>query len=45
MIILFEENETLFQNLGLGLLKDARSCMVKETLNDSFELELQYPIT
>lgn len=45
MIILFEENETLFQNLGLGLLKDARSCVVKETLNDSFELELQYPIT
>ena len=45
MIILFEENETLFQNLGLGLLRDARSCVVKETLNDSFELELQYPIT
>ena len=45
MIILFEENETLFQNLGLGLLRDARSCIVKETLNDSFELELQYPIT
>jgi len=45
MIILFEENETSFQNLGLGLLKDARSCIVKETLNDSFELELQYPIT
>ena len=45
MIILFEENETMFQNLGLGLLRDARSCIVKETLNDSFELELQYPIT
>lgn len=45
MIILFEENETSFQNLGLGLLKDAKSCLVKETLNDSFELEMLYPIT
>lgn len=44
MIILFEENESLFQNLGLGLLKDAKSCVVKEGLNDTFELEMQYPI-
>lgn len=45
MIILFEENETLFQSLGLGVLSDTKACVVKETLNDSFELELQYPIT
>ena len=45
MIILFEENETVFQSLGLGLLKDARSCYVGETINDSFELELVYPKT
>ena len=45
MIILFEENETLFQSLGLGSLKDAKSCIVKEGLNDTFELEMQYPIT
>ena len=45
MIILYEENEVLFQSLGLGLLKDAKSCLVSEGLNDNFELELQYPIT
>lgn len=36
MIILFDENELLFQSLGLGLLKDAKSCVVKEGLNDIF---------
>lgn len=45
MIILFDENETLFQSLGIGLLKDVRTCKVKEVLNDSFELEMTYPIT
>lgn len=45
MIILFDENELLFQSLGLGLLRDAKSCIVKEGLNDSFELEMQYPLT
>lgn len=45
MIILFDENESLFQSLGLGLLKDAKSCVVKEGLNDGFELEMQYPLT
>lgn len=45
MIILFDENELLFQSLGLGLLRDAKSCVVKEGLNDRFELEMQYPLT
>lgn len=45
MIILFEENELDFTSLGLGVLKDARSCSVKETLNDAYELILEYPIT
>lgn len=44
MIILFKENETKFDNLGLGVLKDASKCYVSESLNDSFELELEYPI-
>lgn len=43
MIILFNDNETLFRNLGLGVLKDARSCEVEEKINDSFEVELVYP--
>lgn len=45
MIILFDENELLFQSLGLGILKDAKSCIIKEGLNDIFELEMQYPLT
>ncbi len=45
MIILYDENELLFQSLGLGLLRDAKSCIIKEGLNDSFELEMQYPLT
>jgi len=44
MIILFKENETKFDSLGIGVLKDATSCLVSETLNDTFELELEYPI-
>lgn len=44
MIILFKENETKFDNLGIGVLSDATKCNVSESLNDSFELELEYPI-
>ena len=43
MIILFEENETEFANLGLGILRDAISCVVKESLNDEFTLSMEYP--
>lgn len=44
MILLFEENEKLFNSLGLGVLKDAISCKVKEGLNDQFAVELEYPV-
>ena len=44
MIILFDENEKDFSSLGLGILRDATSCQVKEGLNDAFELEMKYPI-
>ena len=44
MIILFEENEVLFNGLGLGIIKDAKSCQVLEDTKDcSFELEMVYP--
>ena len=45
MIILFDDNETLFKGLGLGVLKDARDCYVGEELNDAFEFQMVYPIT
>lgn len=44
MITLFEENETEFTSLGLGVLKDAFSCAVTEKLNDTFELTMNYPV-
>lgn len=44
MIILFEENEKEFTSLGLGVLKDVLTCFVTEKLNDSFELEMTYPV-
>lgn len=44
MIILFDENEVLFNGLGLGILKDAKSCQVVEELkNYALELEMIYP--
>lgn len=45
MIILFDEAERSFESLGLGVLKDATSCTVKEALNGEFELEMTYPIS
>ena len=40
MIILFDESTNKFDNLGLGVLKDAIDCTVKESLNNTFELEM-----
>lgn len=45
MIILYKEEEVKFDNLGIGVLTDATECSVKEVLNDTFELDLKYPIT
>lgn len=44
MIILYEYTETVFTNNGLGCLNDATSCVVKETLNSEYELEMEYPV-
>jgi phage minor structural protein len=44
MILLFEEDEQEFKNLGLGVLKDALSCKVTEGLNDEYELAMEYPL-
>lgn len=45
MIVLFEEYEKDFTSLGLGVLKDATSCKVKEGLNDEFTLTMEVHIT
>lgn len=44
MIKIFEEDETEFTSLGLGVLVDALSCTVTETLNDEYEVTINYPI-
>lgn len=44
MIILYEYTETAFNNNGLGCLNDATSCVVSETLNGEYELEMEYPV-
>lgn len=45
MILLFDEDELKFENLGLGVLRDATSCTVKEELNGEYSLSMQYPIS
>ena len=44
MIILYEYTETAFTNNGLGCLNDPTSCVVSETLNGEYELEMEYPV-
>lgn len=41
--ILFAPEETTFDSNGIGVLKDAISCLVTEKLNNSYELTLKYP--
>ena len=43
--ILYESTETSFSNNGIGVLRDAITCKVKEERNGTFELEMTYPIT
>lgn len=43
--ILFEKNETAFDNNGLGRLRDCISCVVTEERNGVFECDFEYPTT
>ena len=45
LIILYDKFERDFTTAGIGILKDAISCVVTEELNGSYELEMDYPIT
>jgi len=42
--ILYDANATNFFNLGLGVLKDAVSCLVTEEINGRFQLDMIYPV-
>ena len=43
--ILYAKNATEFDNNGIGVLKDAVSCIVTEERNGEYTCTLQYPIT
>lgn len=45
MILLYNADETLFENNGIGSLADAVSCVVTEERNSTYELEMVYPVT
>lgn len=42
---LYERNTSTFNNNGFGVLSDATSYEVSETINGKYEMTLQYPIT
>lgn len=42
--ILFDTNETVFTNNGLGRLRDCISCVVTEERNGIYECDFEYPI-
>ena len=43
--VLFNSNATSFDTNGIGRLSDAKSCIVTEERNGSYELEMEYPLT
>lgn len=43
--ILYEKNETTFNNNGIGRLRDCISATVTEARNSSYELDFEYPVT
>ena len=43
--ILFEKDETAFNNNGLGRLRDCISCIVTEERNGIYECDFEYPVT
>lgn len=44
MISIYDKKCTDFNNNGLVVLNDCKSCYIEEKLNDSYELILEYPI-
>ena len=41
---IFDAQETEFTNNGIGVISDAVSCVVEQTINSSFELKMTYPV-
>lgn len=45
MIRIYDRTEREFKSLGIGVLKDAISCVVTEDISCAFELVMSYPVT
>lgn len=45
MIRIYDKEEKLFDNLGLGSLDETIAAVVVEELNGGYEMEMEYPIT
>jgi phage minor structural protein len=43
--ILYDSQERIFSDNGIGVLNDAGSCVVEEERNGGFELAMTYPVT
>ncbi len=43
--VLYEGTETEFTSQGLGSLSDATACTISEEINNTYELEMNYPMT
>lgn len=43
--ILYDKDETVFENNGLGRLRDCISCKVTEERNGIYECDFEYPVT
>ena len=44
MIRIYNKEEKIFSNLGLGSLDETLAALVVEELNGSYELEIEYPL-
>ena len=42
--ILYQPEETAFQNNGIGIMSDAISCIATTSLNGKYEISMQYPL-
>lgn len=43
-VILFDKQERAFVTLGIGVLTDCIKCEITEIINDTYDLQLEYPV-
>lgn len=45
IITIYDRKETVFASNGLAVLNDCKECIIKEKLNNEYELTLSYPLS